>query len=315
MPGMQTVLDRLPASPADLPSLLSDWCDSNSASMDSCDDDLEDVKREVSETGGVSENEHSFIVSPSTQDVAASPCSESQSSECQDKGDGKKCSAEAASDKPRKARRYSKSRARCRSPSLVLKQKKTRRIKANDRERNRMHSLNDALETLRKVLPSFPDDSKLTKIETLRLANNYIWALSETIKTVDFSDSRRSVDLGADLEPRGCSEGDMSLYQFMEHPECRGQSAPVSDFLLQTSLPGDGGESVENGLGYVSSAVSKYQSYNWCYSSYPAVSKHMDFSHYFSTNGSPSPSVAYSSSPSSYALQFLTDGLSNTGTV
>ena len=29
--------------------------------------------------------------------------------------------------------------------------RKTRRIKANDRERNRMHNLNDALDTLRKV--------------------------------------------------------------------------------------------------------------------------------------------------------------------
>jgi hypothetical protein len=38
-----------------------------------------------------------------------------------------------------------------------------------------------------QVLPSFPEDTKLTKIETLRLANNYIWALSETIKSVDQS--------------------------------------------------------------------------------------------------------------------------------
>ena len=37
-----------------------------------------------------------------------------------------------------------------------------------------------------QVLPSFPEDNKLTKIETLRLANNYIWALSETIKAVDY---------------------------------------------------------------------------------------------------------------------------------
>ncbi|KAK7494387.1 hypothetical protein BaRGS_00014279 [Batillaria attramentaria] len=90
-----------------------------------------------------------------------------------------------------KGRRYSKSRARCRSPTVVLKQKKTRRLKANDRERNRMHNLNHALDSLRRVLPSFPDDTKLTKIETLRLANNYIWALTETIK---------ALDVGADLD-------------------------------------------------------------------------------------------------------------------
>lgn len=31
-----------------------------------------------------------------------------------------------------------------------------------------------ALEKLRVVLPAFPDETKLTKIETLRFANNYI---------------------------------------------------------------------------------------------------------------------------------------------
>uniref|UniRef100_A0A8C5DP84 Neurogenin 1 n=1 Tax=Gouania willdenowi TaxID=441366 RepID=A0A8C5DP84_GOUWI len=61
----------------------------------------------------------------------------------------------------------------------------TRRLKANDRERNRMHNLNDALDELRGVLPAFPDETKLTKIETLRFAHNYIWALSETIRIAD----------------------------------------------------------------------------------------------------------------------------------
>ena len=35
-------------------------------------------------------------------------------------------------------------------------------------------TLNQALEKLRVVLPAFPDETKLTKIETLRFANNYI---------------------------------------------------------------------------------------------------------------------------------------------
>uniref|UniRef100_A0A671TXK8 Neurogenin 1 n=1 Tax=Sparus aurata TaxID=8175 RepID=A0A671TXK8_SPAAU len=59
---------------------------------------------------------------------------------------------------------------------------RNRRMKANDRERHRMHNLNDALDELREVLPAFPDETKLTKIETLRFAHNYIWALSETIR-------------------------------------------------------------------------------------------------------------------------------------
>ncbi|XP_015514636.1 neurogenin-1 [Neodiprion pinetum] len=70
---------------------------------------------------------------------------------------------------------------RCKSPTQVLRLKRNRRIKANDRERHRMHTLNDALERLRLALPTFPEDTKLTKIETLRFAHNYIWALSQTL--------------------------------------------------------------------------------------------------------------------------------------
>lgn len=65
------------------------------------------------------------------------------------------------------------------------RQRGNRRVKANDRERHRMHKLNSALDTLRSVLPTFPDDAKLTKIETLRFAHNYIWALSETLRIAD----------------------------------------------------------------------------------------------------------------------------------
>ncbi|NP_001081804.1 neurogenin 2 S homeolog [Xenopus laevis] len=78
--------------------------------------------------------------------------------------------------------RCRRSRAR---GDTVLKIKKTRRVKANNRERNRMHHLNYALDSLREVLPSLPEDAKLTKIETLRFAHNYIWALSETLRLAD----------------------------------------------------------------------------------------------------------------------------------
>lgn len=82
-------------------------------------------------------------------------------------------------------KRYNKSRQRNRSPTLVAKLKKTRRSKANDRERNRMHGLNEALDSLRKILPNFSEDNKLTKIETLRFAHNYIWALSQTLSMLE----------------------------------------------------------------------------------------------------------------------------------
>lgn len=72
---------------------------------------------------------------------------------------------------------------RNRSPTQVMRIKRNRRMKANDRERNRMHTLNEALERLRLTLPTFPEDTKLTKIETLRFAHNYIFALEQVMQT------------------------------------------------------------------------------------------------------------------------------------
>nr|XP_057910375.1 neurogenic differentiation factor 4-like [Doryrhamphus excisus] len=59
---------------------------------------------------------------------------------------------------------------------------RARRIKANARERSRMHGLNDALENLRSIMPCHSKTQKLSKIETLRLARNYICALSAALE-------------------------------------------------------------------------------------------------------------------------------------
>ncbi|CAH1170356.1 unnamed protein product [Phaedon cochleariae] len=66
---------------------------------------------------------------------------------------------------------------------------KLRRSKANARERNRMHGLNAALDTLRGHIPihvTLSDTNsapqKLSKIETLRLARNYILAMTQTLQ-------------------------------------------------------------------------------------------------------------------------------------
>lgn len=65
---------------------------------------------------------------------------------------------------------------------------RTRRHRANARERERMHGLNAALNTLRRRVPvaraaEAGGAHRLSKIETLRLAKNYIDALSETLST------------------------------------------------------------------------------------------------------------------------------------
>ncbi|CAG0921651.1 unnamed protein product [Notodromas monacha] len=80
---------------------------------------------------------------------------------------------------------------------------KYRRKNANARERHRMHEINVAFESLRKVIPAFTVDqgkpnneSQLTKITTLRLAMNYISSLS------------RMLEDGGDTSP---SPGDASM--------------------------------------------------------------------------------------------------------
>ncbi|XP_029020210.1 neurogenin-1 [Betta splendens] len=97
-----------------------------------------------------------------------------------------------SSPEPEQQQQKKRRRGRARSEATVQVVKKNRRLKANDRERNRMHNLNDALDALRGVLPAFPDETKLTKIETLRFAHNYIWALSETIRIADLQAGKSS---------------------------------------------------------------------------------------------------------------------------
>ncbi|KAM9237059.1 transcription factor ATOH1 [Leptosomus discolor] len=58
---------------------------------------------------------------------------------------------------------------------------KQRRLAANARERRRMHGLNHAFDQLRNVIPSFNNDKKLSKYETLQMAQIYISALAELL--------------------------------------------------------------------------------------------------------------------------------------
>nr|KAG5709403.1 hypothetical protein BaRGS_029252 [Batillaria attramentaria] len=58
-----------------------------------------------------------------------------------------------------------------------------RRVKANARERNRMHGLTEALDELASTMPCQTKTQKLSKIETLRLARNYIRVMAETLQS------------------------------------------------------------------------------------------------------------------------------------
>ncbi|KAG8135295.1 hypothetical protein E2320_008322 [Naja naja] len=114
----------------------------------------------------------------------------------------------------------------------VSRAKRSRRMKANDRERNRMHNLNSALDALRGVLPSFPDDAKLTKIETLRFAHNYIWALTETLRLADQSALARPTQEAAFPALDGCGgnpEGSVAWLCPWDSPGSQESSLSPSD--------------------------------------------------------------------------------------
>ncbi|XP_058060392.1 protein dimmed [Anopheles bellator] len=75
----------------------------------------------------------------------------------------------------------SSSAARRRKGALNAKERNARRLESNERERMRMHSLNDAFQSLREVIPHVKKERRLSKIETLTLAKNYITALTDVI--------------------------------------------------------------------------------------------------------------------------------------
>lgn len=106
---------------------------------------------------------------------------------------------------------------------------KYRRKTANARERNRMREINQAFETLRRVIPHMQAtqvpvaNEKLTKITTLRLAMKYISTLNAILNGSEPSTSS-SVDTLSDY-----SDFDCLLL------ESDGESLPLSDNSLLAS--------------------------------------------------------------------------------
>ena len=68
-----------------------------------------------------------------------------------------------------------------RRKGVNARERNSRRLESNERERMRMHSLNDAFQGLREVIPHVRLGRKLSKIETLTLAKNYVKALTNVI--------------------------------------------------------------------------------------------------------------------------------------
>ncbi|OWK60088.1 Protein atonal 1 [Lonchura striata] len=86
---------------------------------------------------------------------------------------------------------------------------KQRRLAANARERRRMHGLNHAFDQLRNVIPSFNNDKKLSKYETLQMAQIYISALAELLHgpAAPSDGSGKAEHRGAPFEPPCAAAG------------------------------------------------------------------------------------------------------------
>lgn len=63
----------------------------------------------------------------------------------------------------------------------ALEDPHAQRVIANNRERQRTQSLNEAFASLRKIIPTLPSD-KLSKIQTLKLASRYIDFLYQVLQ-------------------------------------------------------------------------------------------------------------------------------------
>ncbi|XP_069590320.1 class A basic helix-loop-helix protein 15 [Ranitomeya imitator] len=80
-----------------------------------------------------------------------------------------------------KSQEPGKSGNRRKRQSSQGKEHSVRRLESNERERQRMHKLNNAFQALREVIPHVRAEKKLSKIETLTLAKNYINTLTATV--------------------------------------------------------------------------------------------------------------------------------------
>lgn len=97
---------------------------------------------------------------------------------------GEESDSSGSERSPKQAKRRNRGgppTTRRRKSGISARERNLRRLESNERERMRMHSLNDAFEQLREVIPHVKMERKLSKIETLTLAKNYIMALTNVI--------------------------------------------------------------------------------------------------------------------------------------
>jgi len=72
---------------------------------------------------------------------------------------------------------------------------KQRRIEANARERTRVHTISAAFESLRRAVPSYSHNQRLSKLAILRIACSYILALA-SLADLDYTEKKCAMTFG-----------------------------------------------------------------------------------------------------------------------
>lgn len=87
--------------------------------------------------------------------------------------------AESAAKRPKNGTQIGKKRLEKTKRSVSWRHSsRSRRLIANARERSRIHIMSEAFDGLRKAVPCYSHDQKLSKLAILRLATSYISALA-----------------------------------------------------------------------------------------------------------------------------------------
>ncbi|XP_069960511.1 protein dimmed-like [Cherax quadricarinatus] len=128
-------------------------------------------------------------------------------------------------------------------PSSSARERNLRRLESNERERMRMHSLNDAFQALREVIPHVKRERKLSKIETLTLAKNYIMALTNVVcemrgedKPYQLFPNKNSNNEGA--SPSSCYSG----------PNTPTSTTTTTSSTIHSNTPTDNNNSSNNSI-------------------------------------------------------------------
>ncbi|KAJ1522961.1 hypothetical protein ONE63_002098 [Megalurothrips usitatus] len=157
-----------------------------------------------------------------------------------------------------RARSARANRSRRRKPTMNARERNARRLESNERERMRMHSLNDAFQALRNVIPHVNVERRLSKIETLTMAKHYILALTKTISEMRNSQRNNQVvpapstlsvlDLDSSMDEDNLSVVNNLMQQYVD-------KLPLTDAAIDPCLDLCPSDADGSGVGSGSSTV------------------------------------------------------------